>query len=97
MNAISFGSGWARNPHGVCANSNRRLPLVTQRDDLSVELCALYNQTGQHAQALALVNSRSFQPWEGGEGGPLGAYVRSHLALGRHAMTDGDAASARTF
>jgi tetratricopeptide (TPR) repeat protein len=74
---------------------NRRLPLVTRRDDLSVELCALYNQTGQHAQALALVSSRSFQPWEGGEGGPLGAYVRSHLALGRHAMAGGDAGRAR--
>jgi tetratricopeptide (TPR) repeat protein len=73
----------------------RRLPLATQRDDLSVELCALYNQTGQHAQALALVSSRSFQPWEGGEGGPLGAYVRSHLGLGRHAMAGGDAGSAR--
>ena len=69
--------------------------LVRQRDDLTVELCALYNQTGRHAQALALVSSRKFQPWEGGEGGALGQHVRSHLALGRQALARGDAAGAR--
>ncbi|HSY18698.1 MAG TPA: DUF5107 domain-containing protein [Candidatus Acidoferrales bacterium] len=57
--------------------------LVALRDDLSVELCALYNQTGQPAKALARLRARNFQPWEGGEGGPLGQWVRSHLALGK--------------
>ena len=60
--------------------------LVQKRDDLSVELCALYNQTGAHAKALALVRSRKFQPWEGGEGGPHGQWVRSHLMLGKCAL-----------
>jgi tetratricopeptide (TPR) repeat protein len=69
--------------------------LVRQRDDLSIELCALYNQTGQHAQALELLCSRNFQPWEGGEGGPLGQHRRSHLALGREVLARGDAAAAR--
>lgn len=64
----------------------KHFDLVRQRDDLSVELCALYNQTGRPADALALVSSRRFQPWEGGEGGPLGQWVRSHLALGRQAL-----------
>lgn len=73
----------------------KRPDLVRQRDDLSVELCALYNQTGRHAQALELVSARHFQPWEGGEGGPLGQHVRSHLALGRKALAAGDAAEAR--
>jgi len=59
-----------------------------------VELCALYNQTGQHQKALAMVSSRHFQPWEGGEGGPLGQHVRSHLALGRRALADGEAPTA---
>jgi len=72
-----------------------RLDLVRQRDDLSVELCTLYNQTGQHDKALALVSARNFQPWEGGEGGPLGQWIRSHLALGREALERNDAASAR--
>jgi tetratricopeptide (TPR) repeat protein len=70
----------------------RHPDLVRQRDDLSVELCALYNQTGRHADALALVSSRRFQPWEGGEGGPLGQWVRSHLALGRAALRQAAAA-----
>jgi tetratricopeptide (TPR) repeat protein len=60
--------------------------LVAQRDDLSVELAALLNQTGQHAKALAVACGRKFQPWEGGEGLALGQFVRSHLALGRAAM-----------
>lgn len=72
----------------------QRLDLVQQRDDLSVELCALYNQTGQHEKALALVSARNFQPWEGGEGGPLGQWVRSNLALGRSALTAANIAKA---
>ncbi len=69
--------------------------LVRQRDDLSVELCALYNQAGRHAKAAQLAGSRQFQPWEGGEGGPLGQYVRAHLALGRAALGKRDFAGAR--
>jgi tetratricopeptide (TPR) repeat protein len=73
----------------------KRLDLVAQRDDLSIELCALYNQTGRHEAALNLVGSRNFQPWEGGEGGPLAQWVRSHLALGRAALGRGEVALAR--
>src|SRR5690606_28496468 len=69
--------------------------LVSQRDDLSVELCALYNQTGRPTEALSIVSSRQFQPWEGGEGQALGQHVLSHLALGRAALTKDDAAQAR--
>ena len=71
-----------------------RLDLVQQRDDLTVELCALYNQTGRHEQALRLLRERKFQPWEGGEGGPLTQWVRSNLALGCVALTGGDYAKA---
>ncbi len=73
----------------------KRYDLVRQRDDLSVEICALYNQTGQPEKALAIVGTRSFQPWEGGEGGPLGQWTRSQLALGRRALANGDNAKAR--
>ena len=72
----------------------KRIDLVRQRDDLSVEICALYNQTGQHEKALVLVSARNFQPWEGGEGGPLGQWVRSHLALGQVALKANDCARA---
>ena len=74
----------------------RRRDLVAQRDDLTVEFCALLNAAGRHAEALALLSARKFQPWEGGEGLALGQHVRTHLALGRSALTAGDAAAART-
>ena len=60
--------------------------LISQRDDLSVELCALYNQTGQPEKALEILAKRRFQPWEGGEGAALGQHVRTHLMLGRAAL-----------
>lgn len=64
----------------------KRLDLVHQRDDLSVELAALYNQTDQPDKALALVRSRKFQPWEGGEGGALGQWTRANILLGQQAL-----------
>jgi tetratricopeptide (TPR) repeat protein len=73
----------------------RHLDLTRQRDDLSVELCALYNQTGQHQKAAELLAGRRFQPWEGGEGGPLGQHVRAQLALGQEALAVHDFAGAR--
>jgi tetratricopeptide (TPR) repeat protein len=64
--------------------------LVALRDDLSVELCALYNQTGQPAKAQAILAGRRFQPWEGGEGQAMAQHVRSQLLLGREALAHRD-------
>jgi tetratricopeptide (TPR) repeat protein len=64
--------------------------LVARRDDLSVEFCELLNQTGRHVEAMRLLAGRNFQPWEGGEGGPLGRHVRARLALGREALARHD-------
>ncbi|HXJ13036.1 MAG TPA: tetratricopeptide repeat protein, partial [Candidatus Limnocylindrales bacterium] len=69
--------------------------LVRLRDDLSVELAILYNQTRQHERALRLLASRKFQPWEGGEGLALGQYVRANLAIGQQALAEGDSLEAR--
>jgi len=71
--------------------------LVEQRDDLTVELCALYNQTGHHEDAQRCLAARTFQPWEGGEGQILGQHVRTHLLFGRMALQHGDATRARGF
>jgi tetratricopeptide (TPR) repeat protein len=71
--------------------------LVDRRDDLSIELCALYNQIGQPEKALPIISQRHFQPWEGGEGQALGQHVRTHLALGRRALSNKDAPAARIF
>jgi tetratricopeptide (TPR) repeat protein len=82
-------------PERRLAELEQRQALVEQRDDLSVELAALYNQTGRHDKALAVIERRRFQPWEGGEGLALGQHVRTHLALGRAALGRGDAVQAR--
>lgn len=73
----------------------KRPALVSSRDDLSVEHCALLNRLGRHAEALKIVSTRKFQPWEGGEGLAMGRHVRTHLALGDAALAKGDAKSAR--
>lgn len=71
--------------------------LVEQRDDLTVELCALYNQTGRPQEVQRRVGARQFQPWEGGEGQALGQHVRAHLLLGRQALDDRDAVRAKGY
>lgn len=70
------------------------MDLVRGRDALAVEACALYNQLGRPAAAAALLASRRFQPWEGGEGAALGQHVRAHLALGRAELAAGRAGEA---
>ncbi|HEY3760447.1 MAG TPA: DUF5107 domain-containing protein [Verrucomicrobiae bacterium] len=60
--------------------------LISERDDLTLEFCALLNQTGRHVEAMQMLAGRNFQPWEGGEGVALGLHVRTQLALGREAL-----------
>ena len=71
--------------------------LLNQRDDLVVELTTILNRLGQASQALALLTSRRFQPWEGGEGLVLAQYVRAHLSLARAALSIGDVADAQRY
>jgi tetratricopeptide (TPR) repeat protein len=84
-------------PEHRLAELEKYRALVELRDDLSVEMATLYNQTGQPERALRLLQSRKFQPWEGGEGLVLGQHVRTHLALGRKALAAGKAQEARDF
>jgi tetratricopeptide (TPR) repeat protein len=65
--------------------------LVAQRDDLSVELAALYNHVGRPGDALEPLGSRQFQPWEGGEGLVLAEYVRAQMLLGCALLASGEA------
>lgn len=70
--------------------------LVEARDDLSVEVATLLNQIGKPDEALDLLLSRHFQPWEGGEGLVLAQYVRARLSLGRRSLDQSDFANARS-
>ncbi len=60
--------------------------LVLERDDCTVALTRLYNLTGRPQDALDLLVSRRFHPWEGGEGAVLAQYTNAHLLLGRQAL-----------
>ncbi|MFI5381578.1 MAG: DUF5107 domain-containing protein [Tepidisphaerales bacterium] len=53
--------------------------LVEQRDDLCVERAALLNLLGRHDEAIDLMTSRRFSPWEGGEGKVTEQWVMSHI------------------
>lgn len=71
------------------------LDLVEQRDDLSIELATLYNLTGSPELAAALLASRRFHPWEGGEGSVLTQHEWSQMLMGYSALDAGDAPRAR--
>jgi tetratricopeptide (TPR) repeat protein len=68
--------------------------MVASRDDLSVELATLYSQVGRPQDALAVLLSRRFQPWEGGEGLVLTQFVRANLLLGQKALAEKDPSTA---
>jgi tetratricopeptide (TPR) repeat protein len=81
-------------PEARLAELEQHPELVRVRDDLCVEIATLYNQTRQYEKAMQIVRSRGFQPWEGGEGLALGQHVRTHVALGRLVLAEGDAKGA---
>jgi tetratricopeptide (TPR) repeat protein len=65
-----------------------RMKLVLERDDATVELTRLYNETGAPQKALDILNDRSFHPWEGGEGKVLRQYTTARLLLGQEALEE---------
>ena len=56
---------------------------VDQRDDLTIEMAKLHNLLGCPGEALDIIMSRVFHPWEGGEGKVIGQYVASLLQMAR--------------
>ena len=67
---------------------------VLERDDACIELATLYNLTGQPQKAVDLLCSRSYHPWEGGEGKVLRQFTTAHLLLGKQALDRSDAEKA---
>lgn len=68
--------------------------LVDERDDCTVSLAELYNETGLPQSALDTLLARRFHPWEGGEGKVLRQYTTAHLLLGQQVLETSDAAAA---
>ena len=63
---------------------------VDQRDDLTIEVATLHNLLGHPQQALDIVMSRVFHPWEGGEGKVTGQYVASLIQMAREHIRHGE-------
>jgi len=68
----------------------RHRRTVATRDDLTVELVTLYNQTGRHAEAREAIAGRRFHPWEGGEGLVSAQWVVANRELALAALAAGD-------
>ncbi|NII25493.1 DUF5107 domain-containing protein [Pseudoflavitalea sp. X16] len=64
--------------------------LVEQRDDLYLEKITLHNSKGEFEKAKALLASRRFHPWEGGEGKVVGQFLLCHIELAKQALLRGD-------
>jgi len=75
-------------PENRLAEFRRYAELVEVRDDLTVELASLNNQMGRPEEALELLISRRFQPWEGGEGLVIAQYVRANILIGIRALAE---------
>ncbi|NQX04273.1 DUF5107 domain-containing protein [Rathayibacter sp. VKM Ac-2856] len=61
--------------------------LLLSRDDLTAEYADLLLEAGRAQEALSLLESRRFQPWEGGEGRTLAAWDAARTALGLDTAT----------
>jgi tetratricopeptide (TPR) repeat protein len=73
----------ARLPAERLARMEQYAELVERRDDLTVERVTLLNLLGRHEEALDILMSRNFHPWEGGEGKVTAQYVASHVEIAK--------------
>lgn len=70
---------------------------VLGRDALTVEFCRLLARVGRELEALAILESRPFAPWEGGEGVAIVAWEEVTGRLSESAEERGDLAAAASF
>ena len=77
-------------PHQWRLDFLRKYPeLIQQRDDLVLEEATLLNLTGRYREAIGLIDSRQFHPWEGGEGKVPAQYQTARVELAKEAMSCG--------
>lgn len=68
--------------------------LVKDRDDLYIEYVTLHSLSGKLEAASALLQSRNFHPWEGGEGKSSGQHVLINVELAKQALQNGNVVEA---
>ena len=62
--------------------------LCDRRDDLALERITLLNRVGRSQEALDRLLSRSFKPWEGGEGKVPAQFTHAITTLAAEAIAD---------
>lgn len=62
--------------------------LLERRDDLVLETATLLNLTGRYQEAIDLISSRKFHPWEGGEGKVVAQYQFPRVELAKTAIAE---------
>lgn len=77
-------------PHVRLKNLQRTLVAPVERDDLTLELASLLCFDTRPAEAVELMESHRFAPWEGGEGLALGQHARAHRLMAERALREGD-------
>ena len=80
---------FSRAPEDRLAFLKKHEQLVRERDDLYIEYVALHSLTGDFERAKALLQARSFHPWEGGEGKTSGQHVLINVELAKQALHAG--------
>jgi tetratricopeptide (TPR) repeat protein len=71
--------------------------LVARRDDLTVEFVTLLNQTARYHEALSIMSTRRFSPWEGGEGLVSAQWVYADRGLGIEALLQANSSEALKY
>ncbi|MBN9375839.1 MAG: hypothetical protein J0I40_10680, partial [Cellulomonas sp.] len=72
-------------------------PEVLRRDDLTAVYCEELVKVGRAVEALAILESRQFAPWEGGEGAVISVWESTTTTLAALAQGRGDLEGAAGF
>jgi tetratricopeptide (TPR) repeat protein len=68
--------------------------LIASRDDLTLAYAELLVLVGRHDEAVSLLSSRRFSPWEGGEGEVIRVWTLAQRSVAGDALARGDGAGA---
>jgi tetratricopeptide (TPR) repeat protein len=82
-----------RKKRGMSLEEQKRLyeghfDIVIKRDDLSISYIEILNALGYYQQALDILCSRKFHPWEGGEGKVPAQHIEARIGIARALMKE---------
>lgn len=66
---------------------SRYSSLISQRDDLTLEYITLLNHNQRYEEAIRIIDSHIFHPWEGGEGKIPAQYQLARTELAKQALS----------